>query len=71
LIQLEVEHGEIDVTFEASTEGTGLGLATDRLDQDFGLWHTRYSEKRLALATMSSFQIDGQSVEPVSLGPLK
>jgi trehalose/maltose hydrolase-like predicted phosphorylase len=71
LIQLEVEHGEVDVTFEASAEGTGLGLATDRLDQDFGLWHTRYSGKRLALAGMSSFQIDGQTVQPVSLGPLK
>jgi trehalose/maltose hydrolase-like predicted phosphorylase len=71
LIQLEVEHGEVDVTFEASTEGTGLGLATARLDQDFGLWHTRYSGKRLALANMSSFQIDGQIIQPISLGPLK
>ncbi|WP_296707409.1 glycosyl hydrolase family 65 protein [Rhodoblastus sp.] len=71
LIQLEVEHGEVDVAFEASAEGTGLGLATDRLDQDFGLWHTRDSGKRLALATMSSFQIDGQIVQPISLGPLK
>ena len=71
LIQLEVEHGEFDVTFEASVEGTGLGLATDRLNQDLGLWHTRYSGKRLALATMSSLQIDGQIVQPISLGPLK
>ncbi len=37
LIELEVEHGEVDVTFEASAEGTDLGLATDRLDQDFAL----------------------------------
>ena len=71
LIQLEVEHGEVDVTFEASTEGTGLGLATDRLDQALGLWHTRYSGKRLALATLSSLQIDGKIVQPVALGPLK
>jgi trehalose/maltose hydrolase-like predicted phosphorylase len=71
LIQLEVEHGEVDVTFEASVEGTGLGLATDRLDQDFGLWRTHYSGKRLALAAMSSFQIDGRIVKPISLGPLK
>jgi hypothetical protein len=71
LIQLEVEHGEVDVTFEASAEGTGLGLATDRLDQALGLWHTRYSGKRLALATLSSLQIDGKIVQPVALGPLK
>lgn len=71
LIQLDVEHGEVDVTFEASVEGAGLGLAADRLDQDFGLWHTLYSGKRLALATTSSLQIDGQSVQPISRGPLK
>jgi trehalose/maltose hydrolase-like predicted phosphorylase len=71
LIQLEVEHGEVDVTFEASVEGTGLGLATDRINQDLGLWHTRSSGKRLAMATKSSLQIDGQIVQPISLGPLK
>ena len=71
LIQLEVEHGEVDVTFEASTERTGLGLATDRLNQALGLWHTRYSGKRLALATTSSLQIDEQIVQPIALGPLK
>jgi trehalose/maltose hydrolase-like predicted phosphorylase len=71
LVQLEVEHGEADLTLEASAEGTGLGLATDRLDQDFGLWRTLYSEKRLALATSSSLRIDGRSVQPTSLGPLK
>jgi trehalose/maltose hydrolase-like predicted phosphorylase len=71
VIQLEVKHGEVDITFEASAEGTGLGLATDRLDQDFGLWHTLYSGKRLALATLSSFKVDGQIVQPISLGPLK
>ena len=32
LIQLEVEHGEVDVTFEALAEGTGLG-ARDRSAQ--------------------------------------
>jgi trehalose/maltose hydrolase-like predicted phosphorylase len=71
LIQLEVEHGEVDITFEASAEGMELGLATDRLDQTLGLWHTRYSGKRLALATLTSLQIDGKIVQPIALGPLK
>jgi trehalose/maltose hydrolase-like predicted phosphorylase len=68
---LDVEHGEVDVTFEASTDGREFGLATDRLDQDLGLWHTRYSAKRLALATQSSLQVDGRTVQPVAAGPLK
>jgi trehalose/maltose hydrolase-like predicted phosphorylase len=70
LIQMEIEQGEVDVTFEAWAEGMELGLATDRLDQDLGLWHTRHSGKRLAMATLSSLHIDGQNVQPVALGPL-
>jgi len=66
LIQFEVEHGEADVTFEATTDGREFGLATDRLDQDLGLWHTRYSGKRLALAVLCSLQVDGRTVQPVA-----
>jgi trehalose/maltose hydrolase-like predicted phosphorylase len=71
LIELEVEHGKVDVTFEASADGREFGLATDLLDQALGLWHTRYSGKRLALATLLSLQIDGRIVQPTALGPLK
>jgi len=71
LIELEVEHGEVDVTFEAWADGKEFGLATDRVDQALGLWHTRYSGKRLALATLTSLQIDGRIVQPSALGPLK
>ena len=71
LIQWDVEHGEVDVTFEATTDGREFGLATDRLDQDLGLWHTRYSEKRLALAVLCSLQVDGRTVQPIALSPLK
>ena len=31
LIQVEIEHGEIDVTFEASFDGMELGLVADRI----------------------------------------
>jgi hypothetical protein len=38
LIQLEVEDGEVEVTLEASFEGINLGLVSERLDQDLGVW---------------------------------
>lgn len=70
LIRLQIEQGEIDITLEAWSEGIELGLVTDRLDQQLGLWHTRHSGKRLAMATLSSLQIDSQTVQPKALGPL-
>jgi trehalose/maltose hydrolase-like predicted phosphorylase len=71
LIQLEIEGGVIDVTLEASFEGVELGLMTERLDQDLGLWHTQHSGKGLAMATASSLQIDGHDLPPTALGQLK
>ena len=62
LIQLEIEDGEVDVTLEASFEGTNLGLVAERLGQDLGLWHTQHSGKRLAMATAASLQVDGQDI---------
>ncbi|MGA7385143.1 MAG: glycosyl hydrolase family 65 protein [Methylocella sp.] len=71
LIQLEIEDGVIDVTLEASFEGVELGLVTERVDQDLGVWHTQHSGKGLAMATASSLQIDGQDLPPTALGQLK
>jgi trehalose/maltose hydrolase-like predicted phosphorylase len=34
LIQLHVEEGDFDITFEASLDGLDFGLKADRLDQD-------------------------------------
>ena len=69
LVELEVEHGEIEVTLEASIEGLGLGLKLEHLEQDLGVWRTKYSGKRLAIAALSSFQVDGAEVEPITPMP--
>ena len=71
LIQLEVEDGETDVTFEASFDGMDLGLIAARLEQDLGVWHTASSGKSVAMACASSLQIDGQDLPPTPLGPFK
>jgi trehalose/maltose hydrolase-like predicted phosphorylase len=69
VIELEVEYGEIEVTLEASFEGLGLGLRPERLEQDLGIWRTRYSDKRLAMAAALSLQIDGAEATPTMSGP--
>jgi trehalose/maltose hydrolase-like predicted phosphorylase len=71
LIQLEVEHGAVEVTLEACSEGTELGLTTDLLEQELGVWRTRHSGKRLAMAMRPSLRIDGQTAEPIAVGPLR
>jgi trehalose/maltose hydrolase-like predicted phosphorylase len=71
LIQLEIEDGEVDVTLEASFEGLDLGLVSERLDQDLGVWRTRLSGKGLAMASESSLQIDGNVLPPKALGQLR
>jgi trehalose/maltose hydrolase-like predicted phosphorylase len=68
LIQLEIEHGEVDLTFEASFEGMHLGLVAETIGQGIGVWHTRHSGKGLAIATAPSLQIDGQDLSPTALG---
>ncbi len=73
LIQLEIDEGEVEVevTLEASFEGVNLGLVSERLDQDLGVWRTKRSDKRLAMATSSSLRVDGRDLTPTALGQLK
>ena len=71
LIQLEVEDGEVEVTLEASFEGINLGLVSERLDQDLGVWHTKRSGKSVAMATASSLQIDGHDLPADRHRPVK
>ena len=71
LIQLEIEDGEVEVTLEASFEGVNLGLVSERLEQDLGVWRTQRSGKGLAMAAASSLQIDGRDLPPTALGQLK
>ena len=69
VINLEVEYGEVEVTLEASFEGLGLGLLSERLEQDLGVWRTRNSNKRLAMAAAPCLQIDGSELAPTMSGP--
>ena len=71
LIQMEIEKGDIEITFETSFEGVNLGLVSEKLEQDLGVWRTYGSGKGLAMAIASSLQIDGHDLPPTALGPLK
>jgi trehalose/maltose hydrolase-like predicted phosphorylase len=69
VIELKIEEGEIEVAVEASFEGLGLGLKAERIEQDLGVWRTKYSGKRVAMAAVLSLQIDGSEVAPARPGP--
>ena len=71
LIQLEIEEGEGEITLEASFEGVNLGLVTDRLDHDLGLWRTHRPGSRIAIATAALLQVDGHDLPPTSQGELR
>src|SRR5271166_563154 len=71
LIQFEINEGMIEVTFEAACDDSKLGLIAEQIEPDLGVWRTRHSGKRLAMATASSLQIDGHTLPPAALDPLK
>ena len=66
VIELKIEEGEIEVAVEASFEGLGLGLKPERIEQDLGVWRTKYSGKRVAMAAALSLQIDGSEIAPTT-----
>ena len=68
LIQLEVEHGEVEVTLEASFEGLDLGLVPQRMEKDLGVWRTERSGKGLAMVAAAALRIDGHDLVPTVLG---
>ena len=69
VIELKIEEGEIEVGVEASFEGLGLGLKSERMEQGLGVWRTKYSGKRVAMASVLSLQIDGSELAPTRPGP--
>jgi trehalose/maltose hydrolase-like predicted phosphorylase len=70
LLQLDVERGEMELTLEASFEGLHLGLVTERLEQALGVWRTKRSGRRLAIAAAASLEIDGRDLAPIDAEPL-
>ena len=71
LIRLDVESGEVEVTFEAAFEGLNLGLVSEQLEQDLSVWRTERSGKGLAMAAAVSMEIDGHDLPPNALGQFK
>src|SRR5215472_12515957 len=69
VIELKIEDGEIEVAVEASFDGLGFGLKSERIEQDLGVWRTKYSGKRVAMAAGLSSQIDGSEIAPTMSGP--
>lgn len=68
LIRLEVEEGEGEVTLEADFEGLNLGLVSQRLEQDLGVWHTERSGKGLGMAGAASLRLNGHDLPTTRLG---
>ena len=71
LLQLEVEEGSFEITLQASFDGVECGLKPDHIEQDFEVWRTRSTGKRLAVASSSSLRLDGQLAAPGTPGPFK
>ena len=71
VVELKIEDGEIEVAVEASFEGLGLGLKSEQIEQDLGVWRTKYSGKRVAMAAASSLLVDGFEFAPIMPGPFK
>ncbi len=71
LIQLAIEHGEVEVSLEASFEGMNLGLVAERIEQDLGVWRTPHSGKGVAMAVAPNLQVDGDDLPGAALGEFK
>jgi trehalose/maltose hydrolase-like predicted phosphorylase len=69
VIELKIEDGEIEVAVEASFEGLGVGLKSERIEQGLGVWRTKYSGKRVAMTAALSLQIDDSEVAPIMPSP--
>ena len=71
LIQMEVEDGEAEISLSASFDDLDFGLNADRIERDLGVWRTRTSGKRIAMASADSLRIDGEVLTPLQPGPFK
>ena len=68
LVRLAFERGEVDVTLEAPFEGTDESLTREPSGEAAGVWRTRQSDLRLAMASAASLQIDGETLSPARSG---
>lgn len=71
MLHLEVEHGETEITLEASVDVVGRDLMSERLEHEFGAWRTFHSRKGLAMAAAVALRVDGEDLPPTLLAPFK
>ncbi len=71
LIEMEVEDGETEISLSASFDDLDFGLKADRIERDLGVWRTRASGKRIAMASAASLRVDGDMLTPDQPGPFK
>ncbi len=64
VVACKIEAGEAEITLDVSFAGANVGLIPERLGRGAGLWRTRQSGKRLAMATDLTLRIDGTVVAP-------
>ena len=69
-LRLDLDRDGVEVALEASFEGAGLGLQTEQLEQDLGVWRT-LAGKGVAMAGSATLSLDGQAQEPVTTDVLR
>lgn len=70
LLRLGIEAGSTAIALEASFEGMHFGLVAEHVDRDIGIWRTRHSAKRVAIAASARLWIDGREIAPAEHGPM-
>jgi trehalose/maltose hydrolase-like predicted phosphorylase len=70
VIELRIESGVSDLTFEATLGPTDFELAPERADLDLKAWRTWRSGRSLAIAAAASLEVDGIERQPVARGDL-
>jgi trehalose/maltose hydrolase-like predicted phosphorylase len=66
--QLDIEDGGGAITLIASFEALADGLIPLQIEQDYGMWRTHASHKRLAMACAVSLRVDGEILAPEPQG---
>lgn len=70
VIELRIESGVSDLTFEAAFGPTDFELAPERAELDLKAWRTWRSDRSLAIAAAASLEVDGIERQPVMRGDL-
>lgn len=70
VIDLRIDSGVSDLSFEAASGPTDFELAPERAELDLKAWRTWRSGQSLAIASAASLEVDGVERQPVERGDL-